>query len=210
MFRRLLLLLVVSIFFKQKGLSQSIPLKTGDLLFLDLDCGSLCDAIEAVTKGYNHQPFSHVGLVWSNADSIYVIEAIGKSVRLTLLSQFLLHSSKNATVGRLNSDYQTLIPKAVDFAVRQKGIPYDDQFLYNNGKYYCSELIYDAFKHANGGKPFFKLEPMTYKMPGSTDFFPAWKEYFSRLQMEIPEGKPGCNPGGLSRSEKITIIGTYP
>jgi hypothetical protein len=91
----------------------------------------------------------------------------------------------------------------------QMGVLYDDQYLYDNGKYYCSELIYDAFKAANKNKPFFKLFPMTYKKPGSDAYFPAWKVYFEHLNMEVPEGKPGCNPGGISLSDKIDILGQY-
>ncbi|MHC4724324.1 MAG: hypothetical protein ACYS9V_08765 [Planctomycetota bacterium] len=37
--------------------------KEGDLLFQDLDCGPLCDAIEKVTTGYQGSNFSHVGIL---------------------------------------------------------------------------------------------------------------------------------------------------
>lgn len=189
---------------------QWSELKTGDLLFIDLDCGPLCDAIEAVTQGYQNQSFSHVGLVHIVNDSAYVIEALGKAVGHTPLAQFLTYSKKPAVVGRVKPRFSSLVSGAIAFSIRQKGVPYDDQFLYSNGKYYCSELVYDAFKDANGGEPFFPLFPMTYKAPGTPDFFPVWVDYFARLKMEIPEGKPGCNPGGISRSEKLEILGTYP
>ena len=38
--------------------------RTGDLLFQDIDCGGLCDAIEKVTAGVKGYHFSHVGLVY--------------------------------------------------------------------------------------------------------------------------------------------------
>jgi hypothetical protein len=33
------------------------------------------------------------------------------------------------------------------------------------------------------------------------------EEYYKSLGVEIPEGLPGCNPGGISTSKKIKIIG---
>ena len=48
---------------------------------------------------------------------------------------------------------------------------------------------------------------MTFKSPKTGAFFPVWVSYYAKLQMEIPEGKLGCNPGGISTSEKLKIIG---
>lgn len=191
--------------------SQQLPvsaLKTGDLIFQDMDCGPLCDAIEAVTEGYDGHDFSHMGLVYIQNDTIYIIEAAGTKVRLNPLASFSKNTRKPMYVGRLKSKYQKLIPTAIAFSLQQMGVPYDEEYVYDNGKYYCSELIYDAFKSANKNNPFFQLFPMTYKKPGTDDFFPAWKTYYEEIGKEIPEGKPGCNPGGMSTSDKLTIIGT--
>lgn len=179
--------------------------QTGDLLFQNLDCGELCEAIEAVTRGYEDEKFSHIGLVYVHNDSVFVIEAIGNDVHLTWIVDFLERSDNPVVQGKLKPEYRKLVPKAVQFALDQQGTPYDEPFLYNNGKYYCSELIYDAFAFANNGKPFFTLEPMTFKKPGSEEYFPVWVDYYKKLNMPVPEGKPGINPGGISRSEKIDI-----
>lgn len=188
----------------QKPYQQKI--KTGDLLFQNLDCGSLCDAIETVTEGYNAQKFSHIGLAYSRKDSMYIIEAIGKDVHLTSLQEFMARTNHPTIIARLKKQYQHLIPATIQEALKHLGDVYDDAFIYNNGKYYCSELIYDAFKKANNNKPFFKLEPMTFKDPATHQFFPAWVDYYTSLHMDIPEGKPGINPGGISTSNKIMII----
>lgn len=180
--------------------------QTGDLLFQDLNCGDLCNAIEEVTTGYKDQKFSHIGLVYLRNDSVYIIEAIGNDVHLTHIVRFLERSDDPVVQARLKPEYSKLIPKAIQFSLQQQGKPYDEPFLYNNGKYYCSELIYDAFAFANNGKPFFKLEPMTFKKPGSQEFFPVWVEYYEKLNLKIPEGQPGINPGGISRSDKITVF----
>jgi hypothetical protein len=208
--RILLVVLLFSIGLGNSTSGQVKPaLQTGDLLFLDLDCGPLCEAIESVTVSYGDQHFSHIGLVYLNHDSVFVLEAIGASVKLTWLPIFLKYSKKPAHWGRLTSEFQPLLPKAIQFAKSKLGLPYDSQFLMNNGKYYCSELIYEAFDFANG-KPVFGLQPMTFKMPGTNHFDPAWVAYFQNLGMEIPEGKPGCNPGGISLWEGIKMMGTLP
>jgi cell wall-associated NlpC family hydrolase len=183
-------------------------LKPGDLVFQNLDCGPMCDAIEAVTEGFSGQDFSHVALVCMHDGQLEVVEAIGKGVHFTTWDLFAKRTPHKMYVGRVQKQYQNLVKAAVAFSEKQIGLPYDDAFIYDNGKYYCSELVYDAYKSANHNKPFFTLYPMTYKQPGSDTFFPVWVDYFKNLHLDIPEGKPGCNPGGLSRSDKIDIIGT--
>lgn len=186
--------------------AQKMQLQNGDLIFQDMDCGPLCDAIEAVTEGYMGNDFSHMGMVYHKNDSIYIIEAAGSAVRLTSLEKFSKNTKKPMYVGRLKKKYKKLIPLAITFSLQQMGVSYDDEYIYDNGSYYCSELIYDAFMFANGGKPFFKLYPMTYKQPNTNEFFPAWVEYYKSIGATIPEGLPGCNPGGMSVSDKIEII----
>ncbi len=186
-------------------------LREGDLLFQDLNCGSLCDAIEAVTEGVNGKDFSHCAMVVSINDTLKVIEAIGGEVQVNSLKTFFIRSSdtisiQNITIGRPKKEYEALIPKATAYAIQQIGQPYDDEFLLNNNKLYCSELLYESFKAANNNHDFFVLQPMTFKDPETNDFFPAWVDYYQALQEPIPEGEPGINPGLISRSGKIEII----
>lgn len=186
----------------------------GDLVFQDLDCGDLCDAIEAVTPGVQKKHFSHVGLVYLTGDSAFVIEAIKDDVHLTPIREFMnrqLDSTgrPKVVVGRVKSEYKQLLPRATGFAVEKRGVPYDPFFRYNNGLYYCSELIYDAFLEANHHRPFFRLQPMTYKRKGTGRTYNAWTRYFKQLNAKIPEGKPGCNPGSLATSDKLEIVKSF-
>lgn len=185
--------------------AQKIQLQTGDLLFQKMNCGELCEAIHAVTKGYQGNDFSHLGLVLIEDDSVFILEAAGNAVRKVTLEEFSKNTTTTMFIGRVKKKYEKLIPQVISFSKEQLGIPYDDDYLYDNGKYYCSELIYDAFLNAYG-KPFFELQPMTFKQPQTNVFFPAWVAYYNDLKIEIPEGKPGCNPGGISTSKKIKII----
>lgn len=186
--------------------AQKIQLQTGDLLFQKMNCGELCEAIHAVTKGYQGNDFSHLGLVLIENDSVFILEAAGNAVRKVTLEEFSKNTTTTMFIGRVKKKYEKLIPQVISFSKEQLGIPYDDDYLYDNGKYYCSELIYDAFLNAYG-KPFFELQPMTFKQPETNVFFPAWVAYYNDLKIEIPEGKPGCNPGGISTSKNIKIIG---
>lgn len=180
-------------------------LRNGDLLFQDLDC-ELCEAIEDVTTSFDKKRFSHIGLVWVKSDSVYIVEAVGKGVVATPLSEFVKRSNNQMYVGRLKPEYKHLIERSLVFAIQQIGKEYDDEFLYANGKYYCSELVYDAFKTANNDKAFFQLEPMTYKVVGTDKFSAVWENYFQKKNQEIPEGELGINPGGISRSSKLEMF----
>ena len=190
---------------------ESLELQEGDLLFQDLDCGPLCEAIEAVTEGVDGKDFSHCAMVVRVNDNLMAVEAIGNAVQLTSLEAFFARSKdtrsiERITVARLKKEYRNLVPAASSYALEQIGQPYDHKFLLDNGAWYCSELLYEAFKSASGDNDFFELSPMTYKDPDSDAFFPAWIDYYQKLKAEIPEGKPGLNPGSISRSDKIEII----
>ena len=218
--KQILLLLSIGVFVPGCGRSacreaRAFTLEPGDLLFQDLDCGPMCDAIERVTTGYKGASFSHVGIAAKNAaGDVVVIEAVSAGVKVTELQSFLERSSDangrpKVVVGRLKKRYRDLIPQALEGALALKGKPYDKVFAIDNNAYYCSELVYEAFLRANDNNPVFKLQPMTFKDPDTGTLFPVWQEYYSELGVAVPEGKPGINPGGISRSKVLTIVHQY-
>lgn len=215
-------LLALLLILAAAGCSQRTPptdaefeLQRGDLLFQDLDGGKLSDAIETVTEGYHGARLSHVGMVVSTRPGgVQVIEASGPGVRVTSLDRFLARSHDatgrpKVLVGRLKPPYRPLIPTAVAFAMDQRGKPYDRFFKMDGQAYYCSELIHDAFRHANHGRPLFATTPMTFKDPATGEFFPAWTEYFAKLGASVPEGDPGVNPGAMSRADCLDIVHAF-
>jgi hypothetical protein len=184
---------------------QGKVLKPGDIVFQDLDCGPMCEAIEAVTEGANGRDYSHCAMIIQEGDSFKVIEAIGEGVVVNTLKHFVERSSK-IQVARLKTIDEAGVQRAIRYAISLKGKPYDDVFLLNNDRYYCSELLYEAFKVANFGKEVFELSPMTFKEPNTHEFYPVWVDYYSQLKCPIPEGKPGLNPGSISRSKNLKLL----
>lgn len=190
-------------------------LKAGDLLFQDSDCGPFCESIEKVTAGYHGSEFSHVGmLVPSDDGSLVVIEAVSAGVVETALDSFFMRSfdaegRSKVVVGRIKEEHNHLLAEAMKFAKTKQGIAYDEVFDINNDKYYCSELIYDAFQYANNGKAIFQLQGMTYVDPDTGLLFPIWADYFKKLNVAVPEGQPGLNPGGMSMSPYVDIVHFY-
>ena len=205
-------IVVLALFLITKfNLDNEYQPKEGDFLFQDLDCGPTCDAIEAVTWGVDSVKFSHIGFVVNVEDEFKVLEAILSGVVLTSIDDFLNRSSDEygnpkVWIGRLKKDYQHQVSNSLKLYQEYLGIEYDDEFIYNNGKYYCSELIYDVFKKANGNNPFFELEPMTFKSLKTGEFFPVWIDYYKNLELDIPQDSLGINPAGISRSNKMKII----
>ena len=186
---------------------ENFNIELGDILFQDLDSSPLCDAIEKVTPGYNNYNFSHIGIVTEIGKNIMILEAIPDKVKVTKLDSFLNRSldSNNqpkVVVGRLKKEHKHAINDAILFLKSKIGAEYDHHFLENNNKYYCSELIYEAFQKHN----IFKIMPMTFKDPDTRETMSIWTEYYDKLNISVPEAKNGINPGLMSVSKKIEIV----
>ena len=205
-----------------RSAQEDFQLQKGDFLFQDLDSSPLCDAIELVTPGYKGANFSHIGMVvelgdpycinpdYNYIDHVRILEAFPTRVRTIRVDSFLNRSLDNngnpkVIVGRLKVKYAHALSNAIEFANKQLGKPYDDEFLMKNKKYYCSELIYESFESDN----IFELQPMTFLHPETKDTLKIWKEYYSDLGVKIPHNKLGINPGVMSLSDKIEIVHIY-
>ena len=205
---RYILFFLIQLFFSCTKQSFQV----GDIFFQDLDCGPPCQAIEAVTSGYQGAQLSHCAIITSigssNHDTI-LTEAIGETVIQTTLHDFLNRSNK-VFVGRLKNEYQYMIPDAITYIQTDlNGKPYDYIFDINDDTYYCSEIIYEGLKKADNTQELFSLKPMTFNEPGTDSPFVHWVEYYEELGHPIPEGELGLNPGAMSRSDAIEIVHVY-
>jgi len=215
---RCLLVLIFSIVLLacvSKNSQKAFELQAGDLLFQDLDGGSLSDAIEEVTAEEKPLSFSHVGIMVSSKNgNLVVLEAIGEAVQYTSLDCFLRRSLNadsmpKVLVARLKQQHQSRIGKAILYGKGLIDLPYDSAYLMSDSSYYCSELIYEMFKHSGDGSEIFKLNPMTFKDANTGKFHPVWVDYYKDLGLEIPEGELGCNPNGMSESKEIDWVFDY-
>jgi len=216
--RSILVILSASLIFSCANRTATFKPQAGDLLFQDLDCGKICDAIETVTTGVDSAKLSHVGIVGriDNKGEVYVIEAY-EGVKEVPLEKFLRRSADpsgrpKVLVGRLLPQYQGAIPVAVQNAYKLIGAPYDSMFVLGDNSYYCSELVYEAFKTKDAKDyvtDLFPLNKMTFKDPATGKIMDVWKKYFKELGIAVPEGKPGINPGAISMSPKLQIVYSY-
>lgn len=188
-----------------------IRFQSGDILFQDLGCGPVADAINGVTPGYANAEINHCGIVHVVQGHIFVIEAIAPNVRALPIDIFLNRNvdHKNrptVMLGRVTRELYNLVPAAVDFCAEQAGKRYDPLFLPDEGTFYCSELIVEGFRFANSGHAVFSKIPITFKSPDTGEILPFWVQYYSRFGVAVPEGVPGSNPGTLSLDPRIKII----
>lgn len=120
-------------------------LKEGDVLF-QISKSRQAPFIQYATGSV----WSHCGIVVEKNNQQYVLEASDR-VKLTPLTKWI-------NKGRFKS---YLVDRVIDKPVKIKyskylGKPYDLSFKFNNGKYYCSELVYEIYKEQFGiklGKP---------------------------------------------------------
>lgn len=175
-------------------------LQVGDILFQELSTNELDDAIEQVTGG----DYSHCAMVVNVGENVLVAEAIGDSVQVIAIEDFIARSGEHSICAkRVKSHYRSLIPSAIEFVLAQRGRPYDDYYLLDNGKWYCSELITEAFNYS-AKEEVFHYQAMTFKNPDTGDFSQTWIDHYSTLGIPIPEGKLGNNPNSLFAEQNLS------
>ncbi|WP_339758098.1 YiiX/YebB-like N1pC/P60 family cysteine hydrolase [Algoriphagus aquimarinus] len=191
---------------------QSIPylnlnVQNGDLLFVGAELEHLSGAINRVTQRTSDVSFDHVGIIEVYDSSAYILHAIGKkgSIREPLDSLVLSESGQNRRFAlyRLADEDHNSINQAIITSKTLLGKPYNWSYVLNDTSYYCSDFVERAYRHAG----IFELEPMTFINPDTQKTDTFWAEFYQKLDMDVPEGKLGCNPNGLAANEKLTYIG---
>lgn len=187
------------------------PLQTGDLVFLDLDCGALCDAIESVTLEQfkvSGPRLSHIGVVEKINEDIFVLEAWPRGgVQTVSLETFLsrVRAGRNEEggyyLGRLRPEYRSIGEAAVARIQTMLDRPYDDEFNWETDRFYCSELISFGFSQAgrpllNKSQSLFSPVPM-YFGKNDSPTHSTWEEYYRDLGKDIPAREPGLSPLGI-------------
>ena len=138
-------------------------LQSGDLLFQAGESSDMTGAITAATGENGRLNFSHVGIavVKNGADSVLEATTNG-GVRLTALPEFLARSAKiggRPAVVAMRLKDTAGVCEAVRRAQNYLGLPYDYSFRPDNGKFYCSELVWECYRTSDGS-PIFTARPM--------------------------------------------------
>ena len=151
-----------------------------DLLFQASVSGN---AITDVTRGVDDMNIDHVGVFARIDGRPSVIEALpGHGVCVTPLDSFLCRRMSpegvpQVVVGRVTGlDVQASLNGVQRFI----GCNYDSLYLPGNREIYVSEL--------------------------SRHISHFWTRFYARHGMAVPEGRPGTNPGEMSRRKKVRIV----
>ena len=148
-------------------------------------------AISASTGEY-----THVALVEILNGHTFVIEADRqKGVQRIQFYEWEQEYADQYDVFRLTQPFDTA--DVISRAKRFLWEPYDDAFLPDNGKLYCSELIYECFW--KDGEHLFEAKSMNWR-DADGNIPEYWTEHFRKLGVPVPEGVLGTNPTDLARS----------
>lgn len=190
--------------------SKTSALKNGDILFCGTTSSNLSDAINTVTQTEEAHNYSHMGILSVTEGIPTVMHAYPeKGVCEEPLDTFVKHrefDSSMVYVYRLKDLDAEAALKAVAMARKLLGRPYNDGYVISKNdqeQYYCSQLVYEAFAHESA----FTLYPMNFKAPDTEEFYDSWVSYYEELNMEIPQGKLGCNPNKMATNERLIHIG---
>lgn len=174
-------------------------LKEGDLLFC---VAEKANSITDVTSGLDGRRIDHVAIFHTANGEDFALEAIHKGVCLTPIDSFMARR-QDVVCARLRDT--TGVAQSVERAMEYIGRPYDFYFMPSDSAMYCSELVQKCYK-TTGGELVFKPVPMSFHDKTGT-ITAYWRDYYARRGLRVPEGEPGSNPGDLSRSDKIVIVG---
>ncbi|MCQ2260087.1 MAG: hypothetical protein MJZ77_01710 [Bacteroidales bacterium] len=193
---------------------------SGDLIFVrGINTEGMSAAISSATGEYTHvaivecpskrQVYEDQSIVPPRPKNIFVIESLpGKGVVRRPLEEFfddIYQQMPDTTFSVLSFlTYMTLninldIPKVMERLHNLIGLPYDNEFMPDNNKYYCSELVYETYLDEDEN-PIFDLVPMNFK-DQSGKVIPYWQEYFDSLSILVPQNVSGTNPTQLSQSQ---------
>lgn len=114
--------------------SSSETYQEGDVIFIESQSSQ-----SKYIKRVQGSKWTHCGIVVETEDGLQVLEA-SNVVKLTPIDKFIAKSKSGHRTLRLKGELQP-----IEYT-QYLGLPYDLEFKENNGKFYCSELVYQLFK----------------------------------------------------------------
>lgn len=177
------------------------------MLFVVASRGNFQEAIVEATAQNDSLKFSHVAIVAVKDGKPYVVEASSRGgVKRSGWNAFLstVGNGKPAIVVKRVVSEDFSAADALARAESHLGEAYDWSFYPDNGKMYCSELVYESYLLPDGS-PLFTARPMNFRAAdGSMPAF--WTDLFEKLGEVIPEGIPGTNPNDLAKEPVLVEV----
>lgn len=188
-------------------------MQTGDLLFVGIPMDywsddSMAQAIASATSSGDTVNFIHTAILEVDSiGAVWVIDAtlahgVDRHPLDTLLADFTLSQPgavETFEVWRLKDNRDAV--RFVEQAKSLLGEEYDVYFKGDNGRHYCTELVFDLYVDA-AGKHIFDWVPMNF-LDKEGDMPAYWEKLFSLLGEEVPQGEPGTNPQMMRESPAI-------
>ena len=151
----------------------------------------------------------HVAIAEVQGDSTWIIDAtirhgVDRHPLDTFLCDFTLKDGSLPVfvIKRLKDSHD--VASFVEQAKAFCGQSYDMAFLPDNGALYCSELVRESYRAADGSY-LFENKPMNWK--NAEGEYPLyWQELFARLGTPIPQDVPGTNPQDMAASPLLETV----
>lgn len=192
-------------------------LRNGDLIFVgipaDYHVDGMAEAIADAT-GTDADSLRLIHVAIAEVDSLgqkWVIDAtlvygVDRHPLDTLFAQFRLEGDEQATfiikrLDRPQAEIDAFVERAKTFC----GEAYDQSFLPDNGRHYCTELVRDSYRTEDGSY-LFEEYPMNWK-DASGEFPAYWVWLFDLLGEPIPQDVPGTNPQRMATEPVLKDVG---
>lgn len=191
-------------------------IQSGDLLFVgipmeyNIETG-MASAIADATGEKGEINYIHTAILEvDNQGKVWVIDAtlkhgVHRHPLDTLKKDFTLKGGMDPYYEVMRLKDNRLASQYVENAKKFIGEPYDEYFKHDNGRHYCTELVYDSYVNENGHV--FQAHPMNFK--NAEGEFPVyWEQLFAILGESIPQDQPGTNPQDMHKEsilKKVTL-----
>lgn len=185
-----ILILIVSFLYLPLA-SSKVELKPGDILLQPLHCWA-CNLIE----GQTNSEYSHIGVVISASEKEILVAEAYLKVRAVSLEEFNSKTQKGLALEVLRPNFVSN-DLFKNYYKHFHNKPYDRNFLWDDEKIYCSELVQKLFEISSMQSP--RATPMEFDVNRE-----YWERYF---RGEVPDGELGISPEDFKQSGLYNSIG---
>lgn len=158
--------IIAEIYTARTGMVQDV--REGDVIF-QTSPSKQSPLIQIATRS----KISHCGIIVMKNEKPYVLETL-ETLVVTPLDKFIARG-KDGKYWLKRSEKENVRIKYKNYL----GKPYDKAFKFNNGKFYCSELVYDVYKNQLGIELCEPRKVADYMLPGI--------KYLSSIKKELIE-----------------------